>query len=251
VEAVVRYNHLVPILGRVLLVECLIVGVGEAPNVGISMDLAIVGVEDIQVLEAVSLTNGSLRLVLLFLVVLCEDADGVVRLLDDGHLRQDARLELPLLLIVGLLVNVLNPEPRVFKQVLRRGTRVVVDVKAALQDVQVLACNLLVVDVVRASPNAPVEVIVSLASERETAIEQRVEKDSSRPNVCRRARILDLGDNLRRHVRGRATEHADLLVVRDTGREAKVNQFDVFVLVEKNVLQLDVSVGNAFAVAVP
>ena len=182
--------------------------------------------------------------------ILGQDADGMVGFLDDGNLGEDPGFELPLLLVVGPLLDVFDLEPLIVKQVLRSGPGVVVDVEASLEDVKVLARDLLVVDVVGAPLDPPVEVIVSLASEGEAAVQEGVEQHSCGPDICRWAGVLDLGDDLGRHVGRRAAEHPDLLVIRNASREAEVDELHILVLVEEDVLQLDVSVGNALAVAV-
>lgn len=182
--------------------------------------------------------------------ILGQDANGMVGFLDDGDLGEDPGLELPLLLVVGPLLDVFDLEPLVVQQVLGCGPGVVVHVEAPLEDVEVLARDLLVVDVVGAPLDPPVEVIVSLASEGEAAVQEGVEQHSCGPDICRWAGVLDLGDDLGRHVGRRAAEHPDLLVIRNASREAEVDELHVLVLVEEDVLQLDVSVGNALAVAV-
>lgn len=198
--------------------------------------------------------RGGALVLVIFLGHLCgvlgQDANGVVGLLYDGNLGEDPGLELPLLLVVGPLLDVFDLEPLVVEQVLGSGPGVVVDVEASLEDIEVLARDLLVVDVVGAPLDPPVEVVVSLASEGEAAVQEGVEQHSCGPDICRWAGVLDLGDDLGRHVGRRAAEHPDLLMIRDASREAEVDELHVLVLVEENVLQLDVSVGYALAVAV-
>jgi hypothetical protein len=95
-----------------------------------------------------------------------------------------------------------------------------------------------------------VQLFVSGASEREAAIEQRVEQDSRCPDISRRSRILDLVDYLWRHVGGSAAEHLDLFIIGDASGKAVVNQLDIPVFIQQYVLKLDVSVSDALPVAV-
>lgn len=107
--------------------------------------------------------------------VLSQNADCVIGFLDDRDLGQNPGFELSLLLVVGSLLDIVDLEPLVVEQVLSCRPRVVIGVQATLQNVEVLPSNLLVVDVVGASLDPPVEVVVSLASKGEAAIQEGVE----------------------------------------------------------------------------
>lgn len=147
--------------------------------------------------------------------ILRQNANGVIRLLDDGHFSEDLGFELSLFFLVGLLLDVVDLEPRIIEQILRRRTSVIVDVQASLENVEVLACYLLVVDVISSSLDATIQIVVCLAAEREASVQESIEEDSSCPDVGRRSRVLHFGHNLRCHVGRRSAEHADLLVVWD------------------------------------
>jgi hypothetical protein len=124
-------------------------------------------------------------------LVLCQNANGVIGLLDYWDLRQDSCLELPLLLVVCLLFDVLDLEPRVIEQVLGCCSRVIVDIQATLQDVEVFPSDLLVMYVVGSSFDSAIEVIIGLSSEWEAAVEQGIKQHTGGPDISRRASILN------------------------------------------------------------
>lgn len=182
--------------------------------------------------------------------ILRQDANGVISLLYNRHLRQDLGFELPLLFLVGPLLDISNFEPRIIEQIFRRRPSVIVDIQASLENVEVLAGHPLVVDVVSSSLDAAVQIVVCLPSEWEAPVEQRVEENASGPDVSRRSCILDLRHDLRRHVGWCTAEHANLLVVGDARRESEVDELDVLGLIKQDVLQFDVPVSDALAMAV-
>lgn len=95
-----------------------------------------------------------------------------------------------------------------------------------------------------------VKVLVILASKGEASAEESKEQDTTGPNVGRRPAKFFLADDLRRHVRWSAAEDLDLFVVRDARAETKVYDLDVALGIKHDILELDVSVANALAVAV-
>lgn len=125
-------------------------------------------------------------------MVLCQNANGVIGLLDYWDLRQDSCLELPLLLVVRLLFDVLDLEPRVIEQVLGCCSRVIVDIQATLQDVEVFPSDLLVMYVVGSSFDSAIEVIIGLPSEWEAAVEKGIKQHTGGPDISRWASILNL-----------------------------------------------------------
>ena len=95
-----------------------------------------------------------------------------------------------------------------------------------------------------------VEILIILASEWEATTEESKQEDSTGPDVCRWAAEFFLGYNLRGHVGWCTTEYLDLFIVRDTGTEAEIDNFDVTLGIKHHVLELNISVANTFAVAV-
>ena len=77
------------------------------------------------------------------------------------HFCHDFSLESFFLLLVSPLMDVFYREPAIVKHIGGRGACVVVDIEAPLQEVQVLTRHPLVVDVVRASLDASIQVFVS------------------------------------------------------------------------------------------
>lgn len=206
----------------------------------------LVAVDNLKILESFSFR---LFFLLVFLV-LGKNTNLMVFFLYNWNLGQDSRFELSLLFVVSLLLDIVYLEPRVLKEVLCRCSRVIVYIQSPCKDVEILSSDLLVVDVVGSSLYPPVKIIIRLSSEGEAPVQQGEEKHSGGPDISRRARVFNFADNLRSHVRGRPTEHTDLLVVWNASRKAKVNELYVLVFVKENVLELDVSVRNALAVAV-
>lgn len=94
----------------------------------------------------------------------------MICLLDQWDFCQDPRFELPFLLVIGSLLDVCYLEPIVLKEVLSCGSGVIVYVQASLEDVDVLSCYLLVIDVIGSSLDSPVEVVICLPSEWEAAV---------------------------------------------------------------------------------
>jgi hypothetical protein len=182
--------------------------------------------------------------------VLGQYANGVVCLLDQGDLGQNTCLELPLLFVISPLFDICDLEPLVLKKILCRWPRVIIDVEATLQDLGVLPCHLLVIDVVSTPLNTAIEVVIGLTSEGEAAIEQCVHEHTSSPDVSRWSCILNFWDDLRSHIAGSSTEHPKLLVVGDACRESKVDELHIFVFIQQNILKLDVSVSDALAMAI-
>jgi hypothetical protein len=115
----------------------------------------------------------------------------VVCLLDQGDLGQNTCLELPLLFVISPLFDICDLEPLVLKKILCRWPRVIIDVEATLQDLGVLPCHLLVIDVVSTPLNTAIEVVIGLTSEGEAAIEQCVHEHTSSPDVSRWSCILN------------------------------------------------------------
>ena len=100
-------------------------------------------------------------------------------------------------------------------------------------------------------PNVVVELLVVLAAERELAAQEGEQKHAKGPDVGRRTRVLDLADDLGRHVGGRAAEDLHFALVRDASAEAEVDQLhSLSGLIKQDVLQLDVSVRDVALVAV-
>ena len=98
----------------------------------------------------------------------------MVSFLYNWHFRHNPCFKLPFLFIVGSSFNVFNLKPLIVEQVLGSWPGVIIDIKTSLQDVKVLSGHFLVVYVVGSSFYAPVEIIVSLSSEWETAIQESV-----------------------------------------------------------------------------
>jgi len=93
------------------------------------------------------------------------------------------------------------------------------------------------------------EIFVARTLKRETSVEHRLEQDPASLDVYRRATLLFLQHYLRRHLGRGPAEDAHLLVVGDACGEPEVYQLDVVLLVQQDILQLDVPVGDALAVA--
>lgn len=98
--------------------------------------------------------------------------------------------------------------------------------------------------------NLLVEFFVVFASVGEAAAEEGEEENSSGVYVRRRPAELDLFDDFRSHVGRCAAEKFDLLRVRDLSAEAEIDEFDVAPVVQHHVLQLDVTVRDAFRVKI-
>lgn len=173
-----------------------------------------------------------LRDLLAIVLVLGQNANGVIGLLDYWYFGQDSCFELPLLFVIGFLLDVLDLEPWVIEQVLCCCSRVIIDIQATLQDVKVFPCDLLVVYVVGSSLDSAIQIVISLPSEWEAAVQEGIEQHTGGPDISWWAGILNFGDNLRCHVRRCATEHPNLLVVWNAGGEPKVDELDVLILIE-------------------
>lgn len=78
-------------------------------------------VNNLQILKTILLSLNMLLLLLFFLLILIlsQNANSVIRFLNDGDLGQDSCLELSFLLVVGCLADVFDLEPGVIEQVLR------------------------------------------------------------------------------------------------------------------------------------
>lgn len=124
-------------------------------------------------------------------LVLCQNANGVIGLLNYWDFRQDPCLELPLLFVVRLLFDVLDLEPWVIKQVLSCCSRVIVDIQATLQDVKVFPRDLLVMYIIGSSFDSAIKVIISLPSKWEAAVEQGIKQHTGGPDISRWASILN------------------------------------------------------------
>lgn len=81
--------------------------------------------------------------------------------------------------------------------------------------------------------NISIKFLVVLTPEREFTAKQSEEKDAKGPDIGRWSRVLNFGHDLRRHVRGCATEDLYFPLVWDTSRKAEINQFNYcFCLIE-------------------
>ena len=115
----------------------------------------------------------------------------MIGLLNYWYFGQDSCFELPLLFVVCLLLDVLDLEPWVIEQVLRCCSRVIVDIQAPLQDVKVFPSDLLVVYIVGSSFDSAIQIVISLPSEWEAAVQQGVEQHTGGPDISRWAGILN------------------------------------------------------------
>ena len=91
---------------------------------------------------------------------------------------------------------------------------------------------------------------VSGTSVRETSTQTCEEEHAEGPDISGRPTILSLVNYFGCHVGWRSAENLDLLVIRHTGTEAKVDYLYVFVAVEKQILQLDIPMCDTSVVAV-
>ena len=98
--------------------------------------------------------------------------------------------------------------------------------------------------------NLLVEVLIILSSEGEATTEEGEEKDTAGPNVGRGAAKLFFSDNFGSHVRWCTTENLYLFIVWNAGTESEVDNLYVALSVKHNVLKLDVSVADTFAMAI-
>ena len=63
--------------------------------------------------------------------------------------------------------------------------------------------------------NVRVQLLIVLALEREASTKQGIQENSQGPDICWWASVLDLADDLRRHVRRRSTKYFNFLIVWD------------------------------------
>mmetsp|Transcript_26557 Transcript_26557/g.47703 ORF Transcript_26557/g.47703 Transcript_26557/m.47703 type:complete len:231 (+) Transcript_26557:2686-3378(+) len=105
-------------------------------------------------------------------------------------------------------------------------------------------------DLVVAFADASEEVVVVNTSEWKTPTQHGEEKDSQSPNIHWLGLVVPPHDDLRCHVIRSAAESPRLALSRQDCREAEVNNFHVFLIIEQDILELDVSVRHVQSVAV-
>ena len=86
------------------------------------------------------------------------------------------------------------------------------------------------------------KLLLSLRFEWESSGRKDVQDDSKGPNVCLEPVVVCFADNLRGHVRRRSTEHFEVLI--SPYAEAKVNDFDLLAIRDKNILKFEIPVAN-------
>ena len=84
--------------------------------------------------------------------------------------------------------------------------------------------------------NLLVEILVILASKWEATTEESKQENSTGPDVGRWPAEFFLGHNLRGHVGWCTTEYLDLFIVRNTGTEAEIDDFDVALGIKHHIL---------------
>ena len=89
-----------------------------------------------------------------------------------------------------------------------------------------------------------VEVFGVRSLKREPSAQHGVKKDAARPDISWRAEVILSLDDLGSHVRRSATKYSKSAIWRTATTEAKVDDLNLFPLIDNYIFKLDISMGN-------
>lgn len=93
--------------------------------------------------------------------------------------------------------------------------------------------------------NVRIQLLVILTLEWESTAKEGIQKDTQCPDVDWRSSVFNFTNDFRCHIRWSTAENFDFLLMWDTSRKTKINEFDSRPgFIEQNVLKFDVSVGH-------
>ena len=95
-----------------------------------------------------------------------------------------------------------------------------------------------------------VEVFVISTLERKMSNKHHVEEDSCGPNIDWRTMVFFFSDYFRSHVRWSATENIEFFIGWDDDGKPEIDYFYIFLFVEHDVFEFNISVDDIFIVKV-